>query len=158
MWDQTLMLDEKAQLTVFTLFYRVEVRTLCRPVNFFHIRLANLSLWPLLCALVWSHVGTGKGHPQTVPTKLGVQNCPKCFGMQWLTRFHFVIIPVIVYCGMFSSDEFKWLDTVTYHGTRWEFTVLLRVTHSFTMFAEAVCMPSCLIYNCLMYNCGHGSN
>ncbi|XP_058230181.1 protein kish-B isoform X1 [Hemibagrus wyckioides] len=26
-------------------------------------------LWTLLCALVCSHVGTGRGHPQTVPTK-----------------------------------------------------------------------------------------
>ncbi len=37
---------------------------LCRPVKFFH-----------------SHVGTGRGHPQTVPTKLGAWNCPKSLGM-----------------------------------------------------------------------------
>ena len=35
----------------------------------------------LLCALVHSHVGTGRGHPQTVPTKLGAWNCPTSLGM-----------------------------------------------------------------------------
>ena len=33
---------------------------------------SSMSLWTLLCALVRSHVGTGRGHPQTVSTKLGV--------------------------------------------------------------------------------------
>ena len=36
-----------------------------------HQTRSSMSLWTLLCALVRSHVGTGRGHPQTVPTKLG---------------------------------------------------------------------------------------
>ena len=54
----------------------VEVRTLCRPVKFIHTKLSHHVFMDLLCALVHSHVGTGRGHPQTVPTKLGVWNCP----------------------------------------------------------------------------------
>jgi len=42
---------------------------------------SSMSLWTLLCALVRSHVGTGRGHLQTVPTKLGERNCPTCLGM-----------------------------------------------------------------------------
>ena len=34
-----------------------------------------MSLWTLLCALVHSHVGTGRGHSHTVPTNLGAWNC-----------------------------------------------------------------------------------
>ena len=41
-----------------------------------HQTLSFISLWTLLCALVPSHVGTGRGHPLTVPTKLGAWNCP----------------------------------------------------------------------------------
>ncbi len=36
-----------------------------------HQTRSSMSLWTLICALVRSHVGTGRGHPQTVPTKLG---------------------------------------------------------------------------------------
>ena len=54
------MLDRR-DLFIPKVFYRVEVRTLCRPVKFIHMQ---------------SHVGTGRGHPQTVPTKLGAWNCP----------------------------------------------------------------------------------
>jgi len=32
---------------------------------------SSMSLWTLLCALERSHVGKGRGHPQTVSTKLG---------------------------------------------------------------------------------------
>ena len=32
---------------------------------------SSMSLWTLLCALVRSHDGTGRGRLQTVPTKLG---------------------------------------------------------------------------------------
>ena len=31
-----------------------------------HQTRSSMSLWTLLCALVGSHVGTGRGHPQTV--------------------------------------------------------------------------------------------
>lgn len=31
-------------------------------------------LWTLLCALVSSHVGTARGHPQAVPTELEASN------------------------------------------------------------------------------------
>ena len=40
----------------------------------------SVSLWSLLCARVHSHVGTWRGHPQTVPTKLGAWNCTE---MSW---------------------------------------------------------------------------
>ena len=53
----------------------VEVRTLYRQVHP-HQTPSSMSLWTLLCALVHSHVGTGRGHPQTVPTNLGAWNCP----------------------------------------------------------------------------------
>ncbi len=46
-----------------------------------HQTRSSMSLWTLLCALVRSHVGTGRGHPQTVPTKLGAWNSPKYLGM-----------------------------------------------------------------------------
>ncbi|CAI9559776.1 unnamed protein product [Staurois parvus] len=50
--------------------------------------------------------------------------------------FHFVIIPLIVDRGKFSSKEISWMDLfaqgATYHGTTLEFTELLRETHSFT--------------------------
>ncbi|MEQ2235147.1 hypothetical protein ILYODFUR_038660 [Ilyodon furcidens] len=36
-------------------------------------------LWTLLCALVHSHVG--RGHLQTVLTKLGAWSCPKALGI-----------------------------------------------------------------------------
>ena len=42
---------------------------------------SSMSLWTFLCAMACSHVGTGRGHPQTVPTRLAAQNCPKCLGM-----------------------------------------------------------------------------
>ena len=42
---------------------------------------SSMSLWTLLCALVRSHVGTGRGRPQTVSTKLGAWNGPKSLGM-----------------------------------------------------------------------------
>ena len=32
-------------------------------------------------SLVHSHVGTGRGHPQSVPTMLGAWNCPTSLGM-----------------------------------------------------------------------------
>lgn len=35
-----------------------------------------------------SHVGTGKGHPQTVPTKPRGWTCPKCLGMLRHEEFH----------------------------------------------------------------------
>ena len=35
-----------------------------------------MSLWTSLCALEHSHVGTGRGHPQTVPTQLGEWSYP----------------------------------------------------------------------------------
>ena len=46
-----------------------------------HQTLSSMSLWTLLCALLHSHVGTGRGHPQNVPTKLGAWNCPISLGM-----------------------------------------------------------------------------
>lgn len=53
---------------------RVEVRSLCRPVKFFHSKLINppssMSLWNLLLCTV----RTGRGHPQAVAEKLRVWN------------------------------------------------------------------------------------
>ena len=46
-----------------------------------HQTRSSMSLWTLLCALVCCHVGTGRGHPQTVSTKLGAWHCSKSFGM-----------------------------------------------------------------------------
>ena len=67
------MLDEKAWLTVSIL------RTLHRPVKFFHTKLTH----PCLNGpcFVHSHVRTGRGHSQTVSIKLGECNCPKSLGM-----------------------------------------------------------------------------
>ncbi|CAI9543672.1 unnamed protein product [Staurois parvus] len=48
---------------------------------------------------------------------------------------HFVIIPLTVDSGIFSSKEISWMliaKVAIYHGTTLEFTELLRVTHSFT--------------------------
>lgn len=39
-----------------------------------------MASWTLLCALVHSLVGTGRGHPRIFPTDLGAWNCPKCVG------------------------------------------------------------------------------
>ncbi|KAI4883877.1 hypothetical protein NFI96_025812, partial [Prochilodus magdalenae] len=39
-----------------------------------HQTRSSMSLWSSLCALVCGHVGTGRGRPQTVPTKLGAWN------------------------------------------------------------------------------------
>ena len=47
----------------------------------------SMSLWTLLYALVHSYVGTGRGHPQTVPTKLEAWNCPTSLGMLKHTEF-----------------------------------------------------------------------
>ena len=41
----------------------------------------------LLHALVHSHVRTGRGHPQTVPTELGAWNCPTSLGMLMHSEF-----------------------------------------------------------------------
>lgn len=41
----------------------------------------SMSLSTSLCALEHNHVGTGRGHPRIVPTKLGAGNDPKCPGM-----------------------------------------------------------------------------
>ena len=46
-----------------------------------HQTRSSMSLWTLLCALVRSHVGTGRDHHQTVSTKLGTSNGPKSLGM-----------------------------------------------------------------------------
>lgn len=41
-----------------------------------------LSFWTLCCVLcVCRHVGAVRCHCQTVPTKMGEWNCPKCLGM-----------------------------------------------------------------------------
>ena len=52
-----------------------------------HQTLSSMSLWTLLCALVHSHVGTGRGHPQTVPTKLGTWNCTTSLGIMKHSEF-----------------------------------------------------------------------
>ncbi|MCJ8738023.1 hypothetical protein PDJAM_G00030830 [Pangasius djambal] len=49
-------------------FYQVEVQASQVPP---HQTRSSMSLWTLLCAQVRSHVGTGRGRPQTVPTNLG---------------------------------------------------------------------------------------
>ena len=41
----------------------------------------NSLIHVLLCALMHSYVGTGRGHPQTFPSKLGAWNCPTSLGM-----------------------------------------------------------------------------
>ena len=40
-----------------------------------HQTLSSMSLWTLLCALVHSHVGTGRGHPKTVPSSWKTALC-----------------------------------------------------------------------------------
>ena len=47
------MLDEKAWLTVFALIHPIEVRTLCRPVQFLHPKLTHLCLYGP-CFMDWS--------------------------------------------------------------------------------------------------------
>ena len=53
-----------------------------------HQTLSSMSLRTLLYALVHSHVGTGRSHPQTVPIKLGAWNCPTSLGMLKTTPHH----------------------------------------------------------------------
>lgn len=94
-WCQTDLLDEKAWLANSALIHPkgvlswVEVRILCRPVKFFDTKLAYPCLYgPLLFALVGGRVGTGRGHPQSVLTKLRAWSCPKCLGMLKQQFFH----------------------------------------------------------------------
>ena len=73
-------------------------------------------------------------------------------------RFHFVIIPLTVDCGIFRSEEISRLDLLhRWHPitvprwnslSSWERPILSQ------MFVETVCMPRCL----LLYTCGHGSD
>ena len=87
MWGHILMLDGKAWLSVSALIHPKGVllgwgqdsvqASQVHP----HQTLSSTSLWTLLCALVHSHAGTGRGHPQTVPTKLGACNCPTSLGI-----------------------------------------------------------------------------
>ena len=73
-------------------------------------------------------------------------------------RFHFVIIPLTVDCGIFRSEEISQLDLLhRWHPitvpcwnslSSWEWPILSQ------MFVETVCMPRCL----LLYTCGHGSD
>lgn len=58
-------------------FYRVEVRTLCRP----HQTMSSMKFWTLFCAHLDSPVGRRRGQLQTVPTKTRGWNCPNCLGM-----------------------------------------------------------------------------
>ena len=46
-----------------------------------HQTLSSMPLWTLLCTLVHSHVGIGRGHPQTVPKKVEAWNCPTSLSM-----------------------------------------------------------------------------
>ena len=84
---RTLMLDEKAWLTVSTLIHPKGVLSgwgqdsvQASQVLQQQTR-SSMSLWTLLCVLLCSRVGTGRGHPQTVSTLLGTWNCPKSLGM-----------------------------------------------------------------------------
>ena len=73
-------------------------------------------------------------------------------------RFHFVMIPLTVDCGIFRSEETSRLDFL--HRlcpltapcwnslSSWERPILSQ------MIVETVCMPRCL----LLYTCGHGSD
>ncbi|MED6256439.1 hypothetical protein ATANTOWER_026177 [Ataeniobius toweri] len=71
------MLDKKTWLSVSTL-----IQSSLSTLNYL-----ILSLWTLLCPLVQSHVGRGRGHLQTVPAKLGAWNCPKSLGMPKHSEF-----------------------------------------------------------------------
>ena len=55
-------------------FDGVEVRALCRPFKFFHTVRQTISVWTSLCAPGPCHAETVMGLPQTVATKLEVQN------------------------------------------------------------------------------------
>ena len=73
-------------------------------------------------------------------------------------RFHFVIIPLTVDCGMFRSEDISRLDLLHWWHpitvprwnslSSWERPILSQ------MFAETVYMPRCL----LLSTCGHGSD
>lgn len=54
-------------------FCRVGARTLLHQTDSW--------TWTLLCAVVCSHTGTRRGHPQTIHTKMGSWNCPKYLGV-----------------------------------------------------------------------------
>ena len=80
----------------------------------------------------------------------------------WVTvipnRFHFVIIPMTVDCGIFRSEEISRLDLLhRWHPItvpRWN-SLRSWETHILSqMFVETVCMPRCLI----LYIGGHGSD
>lgn len=77
----TLMLDKNAWLIVFgvnhpkSLFWGVMVQTPCKLIKFFNTKPTHpMLLWALFCVLVCSHVGTGRGHLQTLPTKFEAGN------------------------------------------------------------------------------------
>lgn len=66
-WSQTLMLDEKAWLTVSVLIY---ARGALSGLSF--VILSSVSSWTLVCALVLSHAGKRRAHLQTVHSKFWV--------------------------------------------------------------------------------------
>ena len=113
-----------------------------------------MSIHPLQLQLFW------EGFPQG----LGVCDSEESWRplRGWIAvipnRFHFVIIPLRVDCGIFRSEEISLLDLLhRWHPitvprwnslSSWERPILSQ------MFVETVCMPRCL----LLYTCGHGSD
>ena len=93
LWGHTMMFGGKAWLTVSALLQPKVVlsgwgqdsvqASQVHP----HHTLSSMSSWTLLCALVHSHVGTRRGHPKTVPTKLAAWNCPASLGMPKHSEF-----------------------------------------------------------------------
>ena len=81
LWGHTLMLKGKAWLSVSALIHPKGLlsdwsqdsvqASQVHP----HQTLSSMSLWTLLCALVHSHVGTGRGHPKTVPSSWKTALC-----------------------------------------------------------------------------------
>ena len=107
------------------------------------------SLWPLRTMRLSIHW----------PRSIILRGLPLCGKVAVIpNRLHFVIVPLIVDCGIFRSEEISWLDLLhRWHPitvscwnslSSWERPILSQ------MFVETVCMPRCLH----LYTCGHGSD
>ena len=112
LWGHTLMLDGKTWLSVSALIHLKGVlsgwgqdsvqSSQVHP----HQALSSMSLWTLFCELVHSHVGTGRGHPQTVPAKLGAWNCPTSLGM--LRHSEFILLDLRGQAQLLKNNPTPW--------------------------------------------------
>ena len=85
LWGHTLMLDWKAWLSISALVHQVEVRTLCRPVEFIHTHPCRYGP----CFVHWCTVMLEQ--EVAIPKKLGACNCPISLAMLKHSEFLFIV-------------------------------------------------------------------